>query len=45
MPGMLSWKDRGIPGYLTVLFVRATVHDPAGCAAASPVMSVATLLP
>ncbi len=31
MPGMLPWKDRGIPGYLAVLFVRATVHDPAGC--------------
>jgi len=42
---MLPWKDRGIPGYLAVLFVRATVHDPAGCAAASPAMAVATLLP
>ena len=45
MPGMLPWKDRGIPGYLAVLFVRATVHDPAGCATASPVMAAATLLP
>jgi hypothetical protein len=42
---MLPWKDRGIPGYLAVLFVRATVHDPAGCATASPVMAAATLLP
>jgi len=42
LPGMLPWRDRGLPGYLTVLFVRATVHDPAGCAAASPAMAVAT---
>ena len=29
----LSWRDEGLPGYWAVLFARAVVIDPAGCAA------------
>ena len=36
LPGVPPRRDRGLPGYLAVLFARAAVHDPAGCVASLP---------
>jgi hypothetical protein len=30
------WKDKDLPGYWAILFVRAVVQHPAGCGASLP---------